>query len=70
MDIEAWTPMFRKYSRWIGDTLRNTEKLRSSGAAPASAATSREAAYSRSGMNRSQFLVYSSRAWRGMSDAG
>ena len=28
--IDARTPMFAMYSRWIGDTLRKTEKLMSS----------------------------------------
>ena len=30
--MEARTPMFTRYSRWIGETLRSTEELRSSGA--------------------------------------
>jgi hypothetical protein len=29
--IDARMPMFARYSRWIGETLRNTEKERSSG---------------------------------------
>ena len=29
--IDAWTPMLRRYSTWIGETLRSTLWLRSSG---------------------------------------
>ena len=29
---EAATPMFARYCKWIGDTLRSTARLRSSGA--------------------------------------
>ncbi|SDY37341.1 hypothetical protein SAMN05661080_03264 [Modestobacter sp. DSM 44400] len=31
IDIEARTPMFCRYSQWIGETLRNVEYVRSSG---------------------------------------
>jgi hypothetical protein len=32
--IEAATPILRRYSTWIGETLRSTAKLMSSGAPP------------------------------------
>ncbi|MNV48680.1 hypothetical protein D3C71_1405990 [compost metagenome] len=38
--IDARTPMFAMYSRWIGDTLRNAEKLMSSGCGSAEGAPS------------------------------
>ncbi|MNT21147.1 hypothetical protein D3C72_1564750 [compost metagenome] len=38
--IDACTPMLAMYSRWIGDTLRNTEKLMSSGCAAVEGAPS------------------------------
>jgi len=31
IDIDARTPMFCRYSTWIGETLRSVEKVRSSG---------------------------------------
>ena len=31
IDIEARTPMFPRYSTWIGETLRSVEYVRSSG---------------------------------------
>jgi len=36
IDIEAATPMLRRYSQWTGETLRRCAKLRSSGAPEAS----------------------------------
>ncbi len=58
-DIDAVTPMLRRYSMWIGETLRSTEKLRSSGAplSGSSSGTSRAGRYEMSGMIRSQFSV-------------
>jgi hypothetical protein len=31
IDIDARTPMFLRYSMWIGETLRSVEYVRSSG---------------------------------------
>ncbi len=71
-DIDAATPMLRRYSMWIGETLRSTEKLRSSGppvsGLPAGVSTAGRASTSR--MKRSQLRTYRARAWAGMSVAG
>jgi hypothetical protein len=40
IDIDAATPMLRRYSQWIGETLRRCAKLRSSGSPEASSAGS------------------------------
>ena len=39
IDIEARTPMLRRYSRWIGETLRSVEYVRSTGSAVAKLVT-------------------------------
>ena len=61
MLIDERTPMFAMYSRWMGETLRSTEKLRSSGlpVSARSAGTIRAGVARASKMSRNQFLTYS-----------
>ena len=67
--IDAPTPMFFRYSMWIGETLRSTAWLMSSGSA--SGAPSSGTMVSLTSMiERSVFSTYRRRAWAGMSEAG
>lgn len=63
--------MLRRYSQWMGDTLRRTLIDRSSGS-PSGPIGGRMAAGGAptSSMQRSQFRSYSARACFGMSEAG
>ena len=71
LDSEAPTPMFLRYSIWIGETARRELMLRSSGSpsidTPGSIGTGWA---STSAMMRKRLRTYSARAWSGMSDRG
>ena len=71
-DIEAVTPMLRRYSQWIGDTLRRAAPDMSSDSPVCGSRVGTIGAFSASTsrMNRSQLVVYSARACGGMSEAG
>jgi len=66
--IEAATPMLERYSMWIGDTLRSTLALMSSGSCVC--CSSATVGAPTSAMSRSVLTTYSRRACAGMSLAG
>ncbi|MNQ54435.1 hypothetical protein D3C85_685030 [compost metagenome] len=71
IDSEAPTPMFLRYSMWIGETERRVERERSSGRPSwlRAGMTGTGTAFT-SVINLRRLRRYSSRAWAGMSVAG